>query len=157
MSAFHATDTVRVLEPLASVFPGEYVVSVIDETGTAVLEGVGGFADEFLELVQAGAGVENPPVPAHITKWAFESRFTQAELVTIDLASIDDPSASSQVRQFAAALRVSKEKLRLAIFIDLTHPETVAGVQQLETVGLLATGRAAEILSTVIDASEAAA
>jgi hypothetical protein len=95
--------------------------------------------------------VEAPPPPlppVRITKLAFRNRFTQAEKVAIEIAALDNPAASMQVRAQSAALRSSQLDVQAAQFIDLTRADTRAGVQMLETAGLLAAGRAAVILDT---------
>jgi len=93
--------------------------------------------------------VEPPPVePVKITKLAFRNRFTQAEKVAIEIAALDDPGAPMQQRAMSAALRASQEDVAVAQFIDLTRADTRAGVQMLETAGLLAAGRALTILDT---------
>ena len=91
---------------------------------------------------------EPEPIPEdrRITRLMFRNRFTQAEHVTIEIASLDDASAPMQQRQMAAALRVMQRQVSDAEFIDLNDPVTRAGVEQLEAFGLLAEGRAAEIL-----------
>lgn len=86
-----------------------------------------------------------------ITVLAFRNRFTQAEKVTIDMASIDNPAGTMQQRQLAASLRVMNADLAVATFVDLDRAETRAGVQALETYGIIGAGRAAQILSTVIN------
>jgi hypothetical protein len=93
--------------------------------------------------------------PRHVTKLAFRNRFTAAEKVGIEIAAIDDPTATAARRQQAAALRVNQADQRDAIYIDLDRPATRAGVQQLESVGLIAAGRAAQILDTPIEPHEA--
>ena len=45
------------------------------------------------------------------------------------------------------AIEVWLEKFKVAEIIDLLDPKTIAGLHTLEAVGLLATGRAAEILN----------
>lgn len=85
-----------------------------------------------------------------ITVLAFRNRFTQTEKVTIDMASIDNPAAAMQQRQLAASLRVMQADLNVATFVDLDRAETRAGVQQLETYGIIGAGRAAAILSFTI-------
>lgn len=97
-----------------------------------------------------------PPAPAdrRITRLAFRNRFTQAELVAIEIAAIDDPTAPMSARQQAAAIRVMQRQVDNANFIDLDRADTRAGVQQLEAAGLLAAGRAAEILDGPIDPAE---
>ena len=81
--------------------------------------------------------------PRHITRLAFLNRFTDAEAISIDLASI---GATAQ----EAGLRRYMNKVNAATFIDLARPDTRAGVQALEAGGVLAAGRAAEILDSDI-------
>ena len=91
---------------------------------------------------------------ARITRLAFRNRFTQAEKVTLELAALDNPAASTAQRQQAAALRSYLKDLDAATFVDLESPDTVAGVQSLGAAGLLAEGRAAVILTAPIEAHE---
>lgn len=83
-----------------------------------------------------------------ITKLAFRNRFTLTEKITMDMASIDNPSASMQVRQQAALLRTILEDLRTATYIDLSRADTRAGVQILEQYQIIGVGRASIILNT---------
>lgn len=96
-----------------------------------------------------------PPTPVRITRLAFRSRFTQAEKVALELASLDNAVAPMAQRQQAAALRVYLADVEAATFIDLTRADTRAGVQTLESGGLIAAGRAAQILDTPPAAHEA--
>jgi hypothetical protein len=80
--------------------------------------------------------------PRHITRLAFMNRFTDAEAVTIDLAS---QGATTQ----AAAMRRYQSKVDNATYIDLDLAETRGGVLQLEAEGVLAAGRALIILDAV--------
>ena len=89
-----------------------------------------------------------PPKPWHITKLAFRRRYTEAEKVGIELAALDNIAAPMATRQASAALRAYMKDLETATFIDLDRPDTRAGVQQLEAMGLIAQGRAAQILDT---------
>jgi hypothetical protein len=82
-----------------------------------------------------------------ITRLAFLNRFTDAEAVAVDLASI---GATVQ----AATLRRAQAKINAAEEIQLDNAETRAGVQALETAGLLAAGRAAAILDSGVQSSE---
>jgi hypothetical protein len=107
----------------------------------------------------AGGVFFAPPPPAarsKITKFAFRSRFTQAEKAAIEMASIDDPSAAPALRLLAAGLRANMADTRDAQFINLARSDTRAGVQQLESVGILAAGRAAVILDAPITDEESA-
>ena len=83
-----------------------------------------------------------------ITKLAFLNRFTDAEFIMFDLAAQHDSSASPDVKQAAAGLRRYMSKVNAATYIDLTREDTRVGVQILESLGMLASGRAIEILDT---------
>ena len=89
-----------------------------------------------------------------ITKLAFRNRFTQAEKVALEIASLDNPAATMPQRQQAAALRATLADTAAATFIDLSHADTRAGVQMLEAGGLLAEGRALEILDAPVQSHE---
>lgn len=84
-----------------------------------------------------------PPPDLRITRLAFLDRFTDAEAVAIDLASI---GATVQ----AAGLRRYLHKVNSATHIDLARSDLQAGVQALEAAGLLAAGRAEQILTAPI-------
>lgn len=81
-----------------------------------------------------------------ITEHAFRSRFTQPERIAFEMAQIDDPAAAVAARQLAAALRVMDKDLAASDYIDLNDPATQAGAQQLEALGVIAAGRADEII-----------
>ena len=103
--------------------------------------------------------VGNAPTPAQysdssITRLAFRSRFTTAEKVALEIAGLDNPAASMPARAQAAALRANQADLAAATFVDLARPDTRAGVQMLEAAGLLAAGRALEILDTPVTPME---
>lgn len=89
-----------------------------------------------------------------ITVLAFRQRFTMAEKAAIEMASLDNPLASADDRQQAAALRAYLGDLAVATFVDLARADTIAGVQQLEAFGVLAAGRAEDILSSPVSWSE---
>lgn len=95
-----------------------------------------------------------PPEAWRITKLAFRDRFAQAEQVAIEIAALDVPSASMQQRTMSAALRAQQDNVLAATYIDLMRADTRAGVQALEDAGLIATGRAAQILDTLPIAEE---
>lgn len=91
-----------------------------------------------------------PELPKFITKLAFRNRFTSQEKVAIEMASLDDPTASLQQRQTSATLRYYLKDVDAATYIDLDRADTQAGVQNLEAAGLIAAGRANEILTSPI-------
>lgn len=86
------------------------------------------------------------PTDPRITRLAFRNRFTTAEKVALELAALDNPSATMAQRQQSAALRAHLKDLDAASWVDLTRPETVAALQMLEASGLIDEGRAAAIL-----------
>ncbi len=115
-----------------------------------------GFEYATHDHVQVAEPVE-PEVPVeswHISKLSFRNRFTQAEKVAIEIASLDVPTAPMEQRAMAAALRANQADVNVALYIDLQRPDTRAGVQSLETYGLIGTGRATEILDTPPTAEE---
>lgn len=94
---------------------------------------------------------------SRLTRLAFRNRFTGPEKVAIEFACLDDPSATMAKRLQSAALRANQADLAAAAFVDLAREDTRAGVQALETAGLLAEGRALEILDAPIQPQERAA
>lgn len=90
------------------------------------------------------AGVEAAPQPVtKITKLAFKQRLTQAERIAIRSAAQSSP----EVFDF-------QDLVDSATYIDLSRTDTRDGVNQLETAGLLATGRASEILDNPVEPQE---
>lgn len=94
-----------------------------------------------------------PPATA-ITKLAFRQRFTAAERVAMEIAQLDNPNASMQARQLAAALRSSGADLTASKYVDLGRADAQQGVQALETFQIIGVGRAAEILGAPIQTFE---
>lgn len=98
---------------------------------------------------------ESPPAQdTRITRLAFRKRFTQAEKVALEIAALDDPSATPAQRAQAAALRAYLKDVDAATFIDLADAHVKEGVQTLEAAGLLAAGRAAEIITAPVQEDE---
>lgn len=94
------------------------------------------------------------PSDARITCLAFRNRFTQPEKVMLELAALDDPTAPMAQRQQSAAIRVYLADVAASAFVDLARADTRAGVQSLEAAGLLAPGRALQILDAPVQAHE---
>lgn len=124
--------------PNIEILDGDVVVNTIVAT------------PEFAEVQHPGswrlaaeqAGAE-PVADMRITRLAFLDRFTDAEAVAIDLASL---GATVQ----AAGLRRYLHKVNSAQHIDLARADLQTGVQALEAAGLLAAGRAEQILTAPI-------
>ncbi|MFV0680313.1 hypothetical protein [Ottowia sp.] len=113
----------------------------------------------FIDAHHPGAeilpeAVEVTATTRNITRLAFRNRFSVVEKTALEIASLDKATAALATRQQAAALRVYLKDVDSSTFIDLDRAETRAGVQQLEALGLLAVGRAAEILDAPIQDAE---
>jgi len=89
-----------------------------------------------------------------VTRLAFRNRFTAAEKVALEMASLDNPAGTMAQRQQAATMRAYMADVNAATFIDLDRDDTRAGVQALEAAGLLAAGRALEILDAPVQPHE---
>lgn len=86
------------------------------------------------------------PAPAtnrKLTKFQFRSLLTDAEKIAID----NYESSATMLPADKAKMKTFNRDFDAAEFIDLTHPQTVRGVNGLELMGLIAAGRAARILS----------
>ena len=100
--------------------------------------------------LQSAAGSFAAPLVVElrlVSRKAFLSRFTDDEAVDIDLASIGATRGAATVRRYLS-------KTNAAQHIDLADEETRGGVQALEAVGLIAAGRALEILDSPIQPKE---
>jgi hypothetical protein len=95
---------------------------------------------EHAALPEEPAPAPPPAPPVRITRLAFLNRFTDAEAIQFDLASM---GANPQ----AAAMRRYMQKVNAAEFIDLQRTDTRAGVLALAG-SLLTAERAAAILDT---------
>ena len=76
------------------------------------------------------------PAPEPLSKLEFLDRFTDAELIVIREAAKASPELDLWLWRFDRA-----------DFIDVTDPRTAEGLRSMEAAGLLAEGRAAEILA----------
>ena len=110
--------------------------------------------DDVTPEPQAGWGYdgtdfsEPEPVPdpnygTRISRLAFKLRMTADERKAIRLAA----ESNADLYDFMDLLSDST-------YIDLTRAETVAGVGQLETAGLIASGRGDEVLNTPVTQEE---
>lgn len=89
--------------------------------------------------------VAPPPAPVEtkITRLAFMNRFTDAEAIALDLASIGTTIEAASIRRYLS-------KVNAAEFIDLSRDDTRNGVMGLEAAGMIASGRAAAILDAPV-------
>lgn len=119
------------------------VVTAVTETHSAI-DSPDMIALESLDASLLGHsyadGVFTAPiaVPVRIlTKVAYLKRMTQAERIAIRAAGATNPVVNDYIELMNAVTDV----------VHLDDPDTAGGVHALEAVGLLAAGRAAEILS----------
>lgn len=82
-----------------------------------------------------------PPPPPPLTRLGFMSRFTDAELVGIEVARMTATDVTQR-----AMLTVLKESWMAATEVDVADPRTQQGVGMLVSAGLLTAERAAIIL-----------
>lgn len=81
-----------------------------------------------------------------ITKLEFRNLFTYAERLAVDAFNAGFEAHPGLTAEQKAMIRTSLEDFKVAENVVLTNAATVAGVNLYETLGLIAPGRAAEIL-----------
>ncbi|MPV86909.1 hypothetical protein [Ostreibacterium oceani] len=88
-----------------------------------------------------------PPRSVTISKHAFFARLTMPEkMLLIAPDNVGDmPNMPQLPIEATVMLKVFAKEIELAADIDLDHPALVGGLNQLESMGLLQTGRADEI------------
>lgn len=95
-----------------------------------------------------------PEPPRYLSVLAFRKRYTLAERAAIEWAAVDRSDQPELQRQQAAALRATLADIAVASYIDLNDPDTIAGVQMLQTMGLIEAGRAGAILTAQVQGAE---
>ncbi len=132
------------LQAVGSGFPTCFVSCSTDGSVYTDLVWEGGTAlppqatlDAYIAANPTGVNLTN------LTKLQFRKLFTLAERVAIDNAQ-----ASTTLPATAKAeLNTMAIDLSLSTSVNLSDPDTIAGVNMLETVGLIASGRAAQVLA----------
>lgn len=76
-----------------------------------------------------------------ITRLAFRNRFTSQEKLNL-YGALSTPQG--------VMLKIYLDDLALASYVDLERADTIAGVQLLEQIGIIGTGRSEVILNTPI-------
>jgi hypothetical protein len=79
----------------------------------------------------------------HISKLAFRNRFTFAERVAIETASVNNPT-----------VRVMLKDMEAATYIDLSRQDTKDAVNALAQFGLITADKAYKILNAPVQAVE---
>lgn len=80
-----------------------------------------------------------------ITKYEFRKLFTLNERIAIDSA----PTNTSIPANYRAMLLTINKDMELSSTVILSNPDVAAGVNFLETLGLIASGRASVILANI--------
>lgn len=115
-------------------------VSLVDDPLPVGAELLGLTSDpDYLANVANAEAAANPP--RLVTKLAFRRRFTLAERIAMDSAP-DNPAIAPATR---AALHTLAKDLELAEEIDLDDADVIAGLALLESLEIIAAGRAAEV------------
>lgn len=89
-----------------------------------------------------------------ITQLAFRNRFTPAQRIAMDLASIDNPSGTQQERATQAAFRDMLAELNSSSYVQLDRADLLPKLQQLEAAGILGAGDAEAICTAVVGSVE---
>lgn len=84
-----------------------------------------------------------PPMPVSLSKLEYRALFTLAERIAIDNFAANAGLTDIQ----KATLNTIHYDFQLANDINLSDPYTIQGTQLLESYGLIAAGRAAQILA----------
>lgn len=87
-----------------------------------------------------------------ITKLAWRMRFTHPERVAIKMASLGLNLLITNEQR--AALASSEDDVMAAGYINLDDPATVAGADFVESLGLIASGRADEVVGPPVYSAE---
>ena len=147
MSHFYA----QIDTATGAVFSVTQLAEAIEAADLVAIESLDNALIGQLWNPQAQAFEPGPPptVPTerNVSRKAFLSRFTDAEAIDIDLASIGATREAATVRRYLS-------KVNAAQHIDLADDETRTGVQALEAAGLLQPGRALAILDAPIEPKE---
>ncbi len=92
--------------------------------------------------------------PRHITPHALRRRFTVVERTALEWAVVDRAEAGEADRLNAATLRSLLKDIEQARQLDLDDPELADSLRRFEAFGLIAAGRAQEILDGPVQAHE---
>ena len=89
-----------------------------------------------------------------LTQAAFLARFTDAEFIQIELASIDSPTATIEQRTQQAGIRKLLKEIDLASYINLDDLRILGALDLLESAGFITVERKNEILTNPVLSSE---
>ncbi|WP_448677641.1 hypothetical protein [Delftia acidovorans] len=110
-------------------------------------------AQALPESLAAPAAASEPAL-RHITPHALRRRFTVVERTALEWAVVDRAEAGEADRLNAATLRSLLKDIEQARQLDLDDPELADSLRRFESFGLIAAGRAQEILDGPVQAHE---
>lgn len=140
--------------PRYAIIINDTVANIIDVTPANLPEGLRAQAivslrnrspDIAVGWTWDGVEFSPPPEPqvptyTHFSKLQFRQLFTLAERIAIDNAALTGVAK--------ATLVTLQKDIEAAQYVDLSRPDTIAGVNFLVTAGLITAPRAAEVLAT---------
>ncbi|AOV01898.1 hypothetical protein N5K37_15275 [Delftia tsuruhatensis] len=110
--------------------------------------------EDVAQALPEDQAASNEPAPRHITPHALRRRFTVVERTALEWAVVDRAEAGEADRLNAATLRSLLKDIEQARQLDLDDPELADSLRQFEAFGLIAAGRAQEILDGPVQAHE---
>lgn len=131
----------QILEDLTNeqiVEHSAYYENIVDVTNDAITPEVGWTFNGSVLVPPLGV-VAKPSMK--ITRLAFLSRFTDAEVAAIETFAF-------QNNPYSAALRGALRKQSVSSYMDLERVDTIVGVSNLVALGLITQQRATAILTT---------
>jgi len=136
---------VTYVQALSAGFPGVYFSAMGDGSIYEDITWIEGGAPMPSKQALDDWILANPTgeIKIEITKYEFRKLFTLNERIAIDSA----PQNELIPANYRAMLVTINKDMELSSSVILTNPDVAAGVNFLESLGLIASGRADEILS----------
>ena len=101
--------------------------------------------ESTIQAREAAVGIVDASV-VPLTKFEFRQLFAPTERAAIDAFNAGFEASGALSAEQKAAIRTNLEDYKASGAVYLNNPATIAGVQLYESLGLIAAGRAAEIL-----------
>lgn len=136
---------VTYVQALSAGFPGVYFSAAGDGSVYEDITWIEGGAPMPSKQTLDDWILANPSgvIKIEISKYEFRKLFTLNERIAIDSA----PTNTNIPANYRAMLVTMNKDMELSGSVVLTNPDVAAGVDFLEQLGLIAPGRAAEILA----------
>lgn len=132
------------VDALTYGFPGVQFQCTGDPTVYENITHLGGSAMPSQEALDTWIAANPEPSGVRLTKYEFRKLFTLNERVAIDAA----PTNTAIPANYRAMLQTMNRDMELSGEVHLsTNSDVAAGVNFLEQLGLIAAGRAAQILA----------